>query len=299
MHRRWDSGLEKAFINHLDCLRADTEITQYLFKSYCEAFLGAKSFEEADTDTMVKERERLQQWFKKMDWSELRDPRQLEKMAFKLSYLRVSRTEIYDVFGVLLLLEQLDERLRDVKPTAMLHSSKPIKPKKTVKKKSVENPMTLKYYKHGNNGVLNSQRQRVHIVFKKWTDWGWIDKNTSPDDFDAFFEGKPRHCNIIWKGNSTILTILMKELLQQPYIEKQKGCAAKSLVKQQFKKTANFDWSRIDKGIEDKIQISIIVLNIDNPLPKRPGRNMEEEVDIRDAALQAIYSGLLRSTKGI
>ena len=160
-------------------------------------------------------------------------------------------------------------------------------------------PMTLKYFTHGNNGVLMKQRKRVDLVFNKWNEWGWIDEQTSPDDFDAFFEGEPRHCNISWTANSTILTILLQELLKQPYIEKQTGCAAKSLVELQFGKTANSDRTRLDNDAEDRIKLTLLILNINNPLPEPHGRNVSEEFDIQDAALKEIFAGQLRSTKGI
>lgn len=170
---------------------------------------------------------------------------------------------------------------------------------KKVGRKLGDKPKTLKYYSHGNNGLLMKQRRRVDIVYRKWTEWGWIDDKTSPGDFDAFFDGEPRYCNITWTGNVTILTILLQELLKQPFIEKQTGCAAKSLVEQQFGKTANSDRTRLDEDSEDKIKLTLLVLDINNPLPERRGRYADEEVDLKDAALMEIYAGKLRSTKGI
>ena len=109
MHRRWKKEKEKAFISHLNCLRMNTDITSNMYEKYCEAFLESEKFTDADKKQMQKERERLLKWFREMEWIELRNPKQLEKIALKLTYLRVSRQEIYDVFSVLLVLEQLDE----------------------------------------------------------------------------------------------------------------------------------------------------------------------------------------------
>ena len=187
-------------------------------------------------------------------------------------------------------------------PAASQSSSKKpksSKPQKESKSKPSGKPKTLKYYMHGNNGILMKQRKRVDIVFRKWNEWGWIDDSTSPDDFDAFFEGEPRHCNIAWMTNTTILTILMQELLKQPYIEKQTGCSAKSLVEHQFEKTPNSDKTRLDADSEEKINLTLLILDIHNPLPEGRGRNNEEEFDIKDEALREIYAGKLRSTKGI
>jgi hypothetical protein len=159
-------------------------------------------------------------------------------------------------------------------------------------------PMTLKYFTHGNNGVLMKQRKRVDLVFNKWNEWGWIDEQTSPDDFDAFFEGEPRHCNITWKANTTVLTLLLQKLLKQPYITEQKRQSASSMVKAQFGLTPNFDKNRLTEDDDFKIDVTVYLLNIDNPLPLRKGGE-DDDHDTTDAALQAVLSGQLRSTKGI
>ena len=175
--------------------------------------------------------------------------------------------------------------------------------KKKPKKKPCDKPKTLKYYQHGNNGVLMMQRKRVTIVFKKFREWEWIDPNTSPDDFDTFFEGEPRHCNITWTGSTTILTILLQELLKQAYIEKQTRCSAKSLVEQQFGKTANSDRKRLDNVAEERIRAVLYILDTRNPL--NPGGENDKGVKAEtiDASIISVYAelfaGQLRSTKGI
>lgn len=167
------------------------------------------------------------------------------------------------------------------------------------KKASCAKPMTLKYYRHGNNALLMKQRRRVDLVFRKWNEWGWIDERTSANDFDAFFEGEDRYCNITWTGNATVLTILLQELLKQPYIEKQTGCSAKSMVEKQFGLTANWNRSRMDGDTEDRIRLTLLILDVRNPLPE-PRRNGDDESpDTRDVALKAIYAGQLRSVKGV
>ena len=184
--------------------------------------------------------------------------------------------------------------------------SQPKKPKASPQRKRVpqtnnrsKKPMTLKYYAHGNNGILIKQRKRVDIVFRKFNEWEWIDDQTTADDFDAFFDGNLRHCNITWIANTTILTILLQELIKQPYIQKQTKCSAKSLVEQQFGKTANSDRKRLDNISEERIKLTLLILDINNPLPEAHGRNVAEEYDIQDAALKEIFAGQLRTTKGI
>ncbi len=175
------------------------------------------------------------------------------------------------------------------------------KPKKQAERKLNDKPMTLKYFKHGNNGVLMKQRKRVHQVFRMWSRWGWVDEHTTIADFDAFFEGEPKHCNITWTGsNTTILTILLQNLLDQPYIERQTGCTAKSLVKNQFGKTANSDRTRLDDISEERIKLTLFVLDPKNhDLIFQSSDDLSEKQDIQDAALMEIFAAKLRSTKGI
>lgn len=172
------------------------------------------------------------------------------------------------------------------------------KQKKTAVVATSEKPMTIRYYKHGNKSMLQKQRSRVDILYKKWTEWKWIDENTMPDDFDRLFEGSPCHCNITWTGTNATLTILLQELLKQSFIERQTGCAAKHLVTKQFGKTANSSKSRINTETEERIKISVLILDTRYPLRQRNDGNAEEE-DIQDAALYEVYGGMLRATKGV
>lgn len=175
---------------------------------------------------------------------------------------------------------------------------KATKQKNAGEKKSSVKPKTLKYFTHGNNGVLMRQRKRVDIVFRKFSEWGWVDANTSPNDFDAFFEGEPRYCNITWKASTTVLTILLQALLKQTFIAKQKGQSASSMVKEQFGLTPNFDQKRLADDDILRINASVYLLDINNPLPLRKGGD-DNDYDISDAAFQEVLSGQLRSTKGI
>ena len=136
-----------------------------------------------------------------------------------------------------------------VMPTPQAQRSKSPKQataKKAAKKPQSAKPMTLKYYRHGNNGMLAKQRSRINILYRKWTEWKWIGPDTMPDGFDAFFEGEPRHCNITWTANATVLTFLLKNLLKLNFIEKQTNCSATSLVRTQFGKTPTSAHKRLD-----------------------------------------------------
>ena len=169
--------------------------------------------------------------------------------------------------------------------------------KKTAVAASVK-PMTIRYYKHGNNGLLQRQRHRVDILYRKWTEWKWIDESTRPEDFDRLFEGLPCHCNVTWTGTSATLTILLQELLKQSFVERQTRCTAKYLVARQFGRTANSSRTRIDKKTEDRIRFSVFILDTSNPLPERNFGNADEE-DIQDSAFYEVCAGSLRATKGI
>lgn len=177
-------------------------------------------------------------------------------------------------------------------------NNKSSKSKEKLVKKPDGKPMTLKYYKHGDNGILMKQRERVTMIFRMFNAWKWIDE-TNSDDFDAFFEGKPKHCNITWKSNSTILTILLQELLKQSYIERQTGCSAKSLVTEQFGKTPNSDMKRLDDDNIRKIKLVLIILDINNPLAEEYEGKTKMDVNQQFADLCVIYEDKLRSTKRI
>ena len=47
-----------------------------------------------------------------MKWSELRDPQNLQAIGLKVNYLKLSRRELYDLYSVLLLIEQLKPLLK-------------------------------------------------------------------------------------------------------------------------------------------------------------------------------------------
>lgn len=165
--------------------------------------------------------------------------------------------------------------------------------------KNEKKPKTLKYFKHGNNGVLREQKHRVEILFKKFNEWGWIDDKTRIEDFESFFEGESRHCNITWTGTNATLTILLQDLIKQSYIQQQTGCKARSLVIDQFGITPNSDRTRLDNQTEERIKLVLIILDTKNPLPEKPTRGTTTDEDISDSALKAVYDGILRSTKGI
>ena len=185
-------------------------------------------------------------------------------------------------------------------------TTKATKPKKKAAPKPMTGakPMTLSYFKHSNNGYLRKQKKRVGIVFRKWNDWGWIGSKVSTEEFEALFEGEPRHCNITWKKNTTLLSVLMRDLLEhqnchgENMIEKQTGQSATAMVELQFGMSPNFDQTRLTEDDLFKIQLTVYLLDPENPLPIRKGGG-DDDYDLSDAAMQEVLAGNLRSTKGI
>ena len=108
MHREAEHWPERVFEAHLGRLREDGRVNGHLYQKYCDAFLDKKPFAEADKERVFAEYRRLLGWLGGMKWSELRNPKDLRAMGAKVSYLRLSRQELYDLYSVLLLLEQLD-----------------------------------------------------------------------------------------------------------------------------------------------------------------------------------------------
>lgn len=178
---------------------------------------------------------------------------------------------------------------------------KKAKPKRATQPKATPSkttpPKTLKYYQHGHKGLLRKQRERVSMLYKFWVRLGWIDRNTDPDDFDAFFEGEPRHCNITWTGNGTTLFFMLKELLLSNFIEKQSNCSPTSMAKEQFLKTPNADFIRLKEADVRNIKLSRLILDTTIPLPEPKGRGDEE--DAAEAGLLELLSNGMKITKGI
>lgn len=179
----------------------------------------------------------------------------------------------------------------------------PCKVKKKAPKKAKQDanpPYTLNYYTKDRENAFKMQRNRVLLVFKKFIEWKWINKDTRPEDFESFFSGKARHCNIKWTATNSILTYLMKTLLEQAYITKQTGCSARSIVTNQFGKNPDNNYSRIDDKAKGKIKITLLLLDISKPLPERrnaSGYSTENDLDMSDKALQEVFSGAMHAGK--
>lgn len=126
MHRSKDHWPERVFVDHLERLRNDVKSSGHLFNKYRETFLDGMTFEEADKDKMKNEYKRLCGWLKGLKWSELKKPKNLQAMGYRVNYLGLSRRELYDLFSVLLLIEQIEPLSSDSSADEVIDKLKPI-----------------------------------------------------------------------------------------------------------------------------------------------------------------------------
>lgn len=146
---------------------------------------------------------------------------------------------------------------------------------------------------------VSTRVSRVNIVMQKMVEWKWIEDVKIADDFDHFFNGEPRNCNLKWIGKPTaILSELLKQLLDQHYMSKTKGVSARSIVINQFGLNPSGNKERIDATQMDRINMIKYILDYKKPLPLPP-KGKGEEKDISDLALQAVYAKVMHITKDL
>ena len=140
---------------------------------------------------------------------------------------------------------------------------------------------------------------RVNIVMRKMQEWKWIKEPRVADDFDHFFDGDPRNCNLEWIGKpQAILTELIKQLLEQPYMNKKTGVSARSIVMSQFGLRPSGNKERIDAQNWERIKMIVYILDYHKSLPL-PKKGINEGYDISDLALQAVFAKDLHITKDL
>lgn len=141
---------------------------------------------------------------------------------------------------------------------------------------------------------------RINKVMLLMQEWEWIEEPQHADDFYYLFNGEPRNCNIKWIGRPlAILTELMKQLLNQPYMNKVKGLTPSSIVKNQFGKSRSSNSERLDEMNLRKIEEIVRILDFRKPLQSSSETINEEEEVSRNIALQAVYEKELYITKDI
>jgi hypothetical protein len=170
--------------------------------------------------------------------------------------------------------------------------------RKTGTKESRKKKEIIYYTLPYNCPDVNTRVKRVNIIMRKWQEWKWIEEPKIVDDFDHFFDGDPRNCNLKWIGKLYILTELMKQLLEQHYMNKVTGVSARSIVMNQFGKKTSGNKERIDANVMERIKMTIYILDYNKPLPL-PKKGRGEGDDISDLALQAVFAKELHITKDL
>ena len=142
----------------------------------------------------------------------------------------------------------------------------------------------------------NMKIKRLTLVMRLWQAWEWIEEPQNADDFISLFGGDARNCNLKWKGRLYILTELIKQLLDQHYMNNVTGVSARSIVINQFGKNPSGNKERIDTKVEARIKMTIDILNYKKPIYIPSDEECESNSDL---ALQAVFAKELHITKDI
>lgn len=177
-----------------------------------------------------------------------------------------------------------------------IHPHKNPNGKNSSKGKTIETKLyTLAYN-------CNDQDRKVKLigfVRRKWEEWDWIETNTDIADFEHFFDGKPRDCHLVWKKSGALLSLLLEQLLNKNELfEKQTGCSSRSIVINQFKKSYDRHFDRVDSLDKIRIEWTIKLLNYKIPL-ELPQLSYHQGEDISDQALQEVFGGNMSITKDL
>lgn len=143
--------------------------------------------------------------------------------------------------------------------------------------------------------------KRIDAVMRMMVGWEWIEEPQDADDFQFFFSGLERNCNLVWHQSATvaILTELIKRVLLQHYIDKVTGVSARSIVKNQFNRTPDNNKRRVDADNSNRIQWVIDILDYNKPLPLSHNSDVESYDNTYKAAMQAVFTKELHITKDL
>lgn len=192
-----------------------------------------------------------------------------------------------------------DEPLKPSAPAAKNDNNPKTAPKTPEKRpKNDPVPFTISYV---GDLAAQARSQRLHFVRRVMEKLGWFHEIQDADDFEHLFSGKHRECNIHWSKSVNIATAyyFLQQLLQQPYITKETGCTARSLLINQFHvKNARADESRVSDFHKECIRRILILLNPANPLPS--SRNYSDnDLDIMNDMYWNMYQDNLNIRKGV
>ena len=141
--------------------------------------------------------------------------------------------------------------------------------------------------------------KRINFVRRKWEEWGWLEPNTNVTDFEHFFSGKPRDCQLKWNASNAVLSLLLVKLLgMTDCFGHTTGCSPRSVVMNQFKRSYDIHEERVDSINRSRIDWTVKLLNynVSLELPQLPYHHGE---DISDKALLEVFAGNMHITKDL
>lgn len=199
-------------------------------------FAKFKKYVDKNALSMKEEVGRLEQWFRGMRDLRLQDWHNHQQMAEGLSYHRLSRKELYEVYASLLLLDKFS--------SAASSEVTDSKKKPTVTPKS-QKPRETMTFRHKGSVVEG----HLTLLFNVLTEDEWIDGNEA--DFKALFSGMPdEDCQLTWKrkyGKGTLVE-LFKQLVHASLVIVPDGFTLPAILEGHFKDTEGKWLTGLDKG---------------------------------------------------
>lgn len=179
------------------------------------------------------------------------------------------------------------------------HTDKPVKTtaSKNRKKKALAKtiPFTLDYLEKS-QAVCQEQKVRISMVDLFWKLWGWISKESEADDLERFFSGQQIHCNLKWKARSYVLTKLIRELREQPYIKPQTRCSVNAIIMGQFERKPDHNAKRCTEIDSNRIELTCKLLSLEiNPKTLITSYCDKKGMDDEDLSTLAQYEVLCRN----
>lgn len=243
-HRTHEHPQQQVFEHQLASLREQTQ----LFEKFEKYVALSKDGLSAAVD-------RLRTWFEGMPRVELRDPQDYGMLAEALSYMGVSRRELYDVYAAVLLLERYGN----------ITDNKARKSKKDTGAKPQKQRETMTFKRKG-----KVTEPHLLLLYMMLTKEQWIEGNDA--DFKALFSGsRDEDCELTWTGKfgKGTLVELFRQMVSAGQIEVPQGFTLPAILKGHFKDKQGKWLTGLDKGdsANDKalpvIQECIKQLNID------------------------------------
>lgn len=212
----------------------------------------------------------------------------------------ISISEIQKQSGIYVL--DADD-LNDATDSSLVpHTDKPVKTsaskhkkqqKKRVQAKAI--PFTLDYLEKS-QAVCQEQKVRISMVDLFWKLWGWISKESEADDLERFFSGQQIHCNLKWKARSYVLTKLIRELREQPYIKPQTRCSVNAIIMGQFERKPDHNAKRCTEIDSNRIELTCKLLSLEiNPKTLITSYCDKKGIDDEDLSTLAQYEVLCRN----